>query len=276
MNLLVRKLVVLTAGVTAFAAAGAGQSAQPVGSVSGRMFAGETLKYEAKINKILRGISVAELTFSAAALPGTGELLIKSKAVSKGTLLKLFRYDFLQEYDSLMDTDRFRILRTTKHDVQKDRVRNSVAEFDYRGRRVTFVETNPKEPMSPPRRIASEIGDQLHDMISAVYAVRLLPLVVGKKYEFSVSDSGLVYKVPFTVTAREQQKTILGKVWCWRVEPDIFGPGRLIEQKGSMVIWMTDDERHLPVRAEVQSSLGKLDIKLRSYIQDSSAAAKRP
>lgn len=263
MTLSVIRSIIVTALLLSLPTAYLAQS--PSAPASGRMFVGETLKYEGKINKILRGISVADLTFTAEPDPQTSDLLIKAKAESKGTLLKLLRYRFLQEYVSTLDVEKFRILKTKKHDVQKERIRDSEAIFNYQDKLVTFVETDPKDRMRPPRRIASEIGDQMYDMVSAVYAVRLLPLAVGKKYEFSVSDSGLVYKVPFTVTGREMQKTILGKIWCFRVEPDIFGPGRFIEQKGKMVIWMTEDARHLPVRAEVQSNLGKVDIKLKSY-----------
>ena len=229
-----------------------------------RMFAGETLKYEGKINKMLTGLSVADLTFEALLMPGSDELLIKSEAVSKGTLLKLFRYSFVQKYDSTIDAKAFRILRTTKHDVQKERVRDSDAVFDYKDKRVRFVETDPKDPMRPPRRIASEIGDNMLDMISAIYALRTMPLAVGQKHEFSVSDSGLVYKVPFAVTAREMQKTIFGKVNCLRIEPEIFGENRLIEQKGKMTIWVVDDARHTPVRSRITTRYGTIEIKLRA------------
>ena len=118
--------------------------------------------------------------------------------------------------------------------------------------------------MRPPRTIASAIGDQVYDMISAIYAMRTMPLAVGKKLEFSVSDSGLVYTIPFAVTRREMQKTVIGKVWCFRVEPEVFGENRLIEQNGSMVIWITDDARHTPVRSLITTKFGKFDIKLRS------------
>jgi len=230
----------------------------------GEMFSGETLVYEGKLRKFLRGLSIAELTFTANTSPDGKDLNIVSKAESKGTLLKLFRYSFLQEYGSRIDLEKFRTLTTTKHDVQKKRVRDSEAVFDYAQKRVTFVETDPNDSMRAPRRIASEITEQMYDMISAIYAVRLLPLSVGKKFEFSVSDSGLVFKVPFSVTAREMQNTVVGKVWCYRVEPEIFGPGRLIDQKGKMVIWMTDDSRHLPVKAQVDTGYGRVDIKLKS------------
>lgn len=257
--------ILLTALLAAASLAHFGQSsgARP----SGQMFAGEILKYEGKLSKLLlRGMSVAELTFSGSTIAGANEIVIQGEAVSKGTLLKLFRFSFLQQYGSTVDLTRFRILKTTKHDVQKQRVRDSEAIFDYGQKRVTYVETDPKDRNRPPRRIASEIGVQMYDMVTAIYAVRLLPLATGTRLEFSVSDSGLVYKVPFAVTGREQQKTIFGKIWCLRVEPQIFGPGRLIEQKGKMVIWMTEDERHTPVRAQVDSPYGKIEIKLKSAV----------
>lgn len=65
------------------------------------------------------------------------------------------------------------------------------------------------------------------------------------------------------VTARERQKSVVGNVWCFRVEPDVFGPNRLVEKEGSMIIWMTDDARRLPVRAQVNSPVGKIEIKLK-------------
>lgn len=49
-----------------------------------------------------------------------------------------------------------------------------------------------------------------------------------------------------------------------RVEPQIFGPGRLIEQNGKMVIWFVDDARKVPVRSELKTPYGKFTIKLKS------------
>jgi hypothetical protein len=258
-GVLFKMIFVLAAWLTA-AGVCVGQSAPP--TPTARMFDGETLTYEGKVDKILRGITVADLTFATVA--DNDRLVIRSQAVSKGTLLKLFRYSFLQQYESTVDIDKFLILKTTKHDVQKQRVRDSEAVFDYKERRVRFVETDPKDRTRPPRMIASEVSEPMYDMISAIYAVRMRPLAVGQRVEFSVSDSGLVYKVPFVVTAREQQKTVLGKVWCFRVEPEIFGKGRLIEQKGRMVIWFVDDARRTPVRAEIKTEFGKFNIKLKS------------
>jgi hypothetical protein len=230
---------------------------------------GEVLTYEGKVSKIIQGIAVADLTFTLAKAPDNDNYLIKTEAQSKGSLLKLFRYSFLQQYQSTVDSRNFRVLKTEKHDVQKERVRVSEAIFDYDNKQVTFSETNPKEPMRPPRKIASEIKGDVHDMVSGIYALRMMPLAVGKVFEITVSDSGLVYKVPIRVTRREMQKTVLGKVMCFRVEPEVFGVNRLIEQEGSMIIWITDDARRLPVRSQIKSNIGKIEVKLKQVTNQS-------
>ncbi|HEX8287896.1 MAG TPA: DUF3108 domain-containing protein [Pyrinomonadaceae bacterium] len=225
---------------------------------------GETLTYEGKFSKIIKGISVADLTFSVAAADNKNNYLINAEAKSKGSLLKLFRYSFLQRVNSTIDAENFRVLKTVKHDEQEKRVRDSEAVFNYRDNRVTYVETDPNDPMRPPRRIASEINEKMQDMVSGIYTLRLLPLAVGKSFEIPISDSGLVYKIPVRVTEREQQKTILGKIWCFRVEPEVFGTNRLIEKEGSLIIWITDDARRLPVRAQINSDIGRVEVKLKS------------
>ena len=227
---------------------------------------GETLVYEGKFSKIIQGIAVADLSFTLTNADNGDDYLIKTEAKSKGSLLKLFRYSFFQKFESTIDDERFRVLRTVKRDEQKERVRDSEAVFDYSDRQVTFVETNPKEPMRPPRKIASEIKDEMHDLVSGIYALRTLPLAVGKVFELTVSDSGLVYRVPVRVTGREQQKSVFGKTMCFRLEPEVFGPGRLIEQEGSMVIWITDDARRVPVRSQINTTRGKIEVKLRQIV----------
>lgn len=274
-NLTFRTLLLIVVTAIAVSVCNA-QRADGTGRGSGQMFADEIMTYEGKISKLKISWTVADLTFSSVLQPDAKRLLITGEATSRGTLLKIFRYSFIQRYDTLVDIDDFRVLKTTTHDVQKQRVRDGEATFDHRDKRVTYVETDPKSPTRPPRRIASEITPDVLDMTTAIYAARLMPLEVGMRGELSVSDSGLVYKVPFTVTKRETQSTIFGKVSCLRVEPDIFGPGKLIEQKGKMVIWFTDDNRRIPVRGEVSTEYGKGIARLKTYKKGTSITPAKP
>jgi uncharacterized protein DUF3108 len=260
---LLHKIVLLTLCAAFLTVVAVGQTAPAASKGAMPFINGETLTYEGKISRVIKGIAVADLVFTITE-PTTGEYLIKAEARSKGTLLKLFRYSFFQQVESMIPDRTFRIGKTIKHDTQKDRVRDSEAVFDYKDERVTYTETNPKEPMRPPRKIASEIGPETYDLVSGLYRLRMLPLALGKTFELDVSDSGLVYKIPVHVTGRERQKSIFGNVYCYRLEPDIFGPERLIEREGSMIIWITDDERRLPIRSQVNSPIGRIEIKLKS------------
>ena len=231
---------------------------------NGAVSVGESLSYEGKASKaIFRGISVADITFTLHRAANDGDYLIKSEARSKGSLTKLFGFSFLQLFESTVDAEKFRILKTTKHDEQGERVRDSEAFFDYDDRRVTYTETDPNDRMRAPRKIASGIDENTQDLISGVYTLRRLPLAVGKTFQITVSDSGLVYKIPVRVASRELQNTILGKVWCFRIEPEVFGANRVIEQKGTMTIWIMDDARRIPVRAQINTDGYRIEVKLK-------------
>ena len=225
---------------------------------------GESLSYEGKFSKaILRGVEIANLNFTVENSPDSKNYLVKSEAKSKGTLIKLFRFKFYQTIQSTVDGEKFQILKTVKHDEQGNRVRDSQAIFDYRDKKVIYVETDPQDLARPPRNVATPIEKDTQDLVTGIYMLRSMPLAVGKTFELNITDSGLVYKIPVRVTAREQQKSILGKTWCFRVEPEVFGTNRLIEKDGSMIIWITDDSRRIPVRSQINSTIGRIEVKLK-------------
>lgn len=225
---------------------------------------GENLDYEVKFSKtVFRGIGIADINFTVERLTGNKNYSIKAVAKSKGTLASLFGADFNIDFQSIVDGERLHILKTVKRDEQGNRVRLSEAVFDYQSKKVIYSESDPNDVARAPRRVASPIEPDTHDLISSLFALRRLPLAVGKTFDLQVSDSGLVYKIPVRVAARELQKSAVGKIWCFRVEPEIFGAKRLIEKEGSMILWITDDARRLPVRAQINYSIGRIEIKIK-------------
>ena len=235
---------------------------------------GESLSYEGKFSKLLlRGIEVADLNFTVENVPNSKNYLVKSEATSKGTLIKLFRFKFYQTIESTVDGEKFQILKTIKHDEQGSRVRDSQAIFDYKDKKVIYVESDPQDVARPPRTVATPLEKDTQDLVTGIYMLRSLPLAVGKTFELNITDSGLVYKIPVRVTARERQKSILGKTWCFRVEPEVFGANRLIEKDGNMIIWITDDSRRIPVRSQINSTIGRIEVKLKQvqFLKQNSA-----
>ncbi len=238
------------------------QSAQPMQEIPP---AGETLLYEVNFSRaILRGVGIGILSFSVSKSADNKSYEIKFEGRSKGILVSLFGKKILQVFRSVVDAEKFRVLKTIKRDEQGSRIRDSEAIFDYDQMKVVFTETDPTDPLKPPRRISSEIVEETQDLVSGVYRLRQLPLEVGKTFEAIVSDSGLVYKIPVKVTAKEKRNTVLGEIWCYRVEPEVFGKGRFIEQEGKMVIWIADDERRIPVGSRLETEIGRIEVKLKS------------
>jgi hypothetical protein len=227
---------------------------------------GESLEYEGKYSKlILRGIDIATLNFNVENIPDSRNFIVKAEAKSQGGLIKLFNIKFQQNIESTVDGKNLQILRTTKRDEQDERVRVSEALFNYNEKKVSYIESDPNNTASPPRVVASSIESKTQDIISAIYMLRHAPLVVGETFEMTVSDSGLVYKIPVRVTKREERKSVLGEKWCFRVEPEIFGKNRLIDKDGDLVIWITDDDERIPVRANLNTDIGKVVVKLKKY-----------
>jgi hypothetical protein len=233
----------------------------------------ENLVYEGEFTRaLLRGIDVADLHFSFTRAPllndkseAQGQVLhITAEAISKGIVSKLFGLNFRQRVESIVEPNSFSVLQTTKLDEQGKRKRTSEAVFDRSNGKVVFTELDPNDPNRPPRVITSQINGTVQDIASAFYYLRTQKLEPGKTLELLISDTGQVYHIPVRVIKREQLKTVLGKVQTVRVEPELFGEGRLIRGKGDITIWFTDDTRHVPVRAKINNNLGRLDIKLKS------------
>lgn len=236
----------------------------------------ESLTYEVKYNKaIFRGLLVGEFRFKVLATPETNpaaqtpnpntqKYKFQGEAVSKGSLIKLFRQSINIKVETTVDGAEFRALQSEKDDNQNSRVRDSISIFDYETKRLTFKEMNPNEPNNPPRVIAAMLEDTTHDIVSAIYAMRRLPFAVGKSFTLDVTDTGVVYRIPLKVTARERIKTGLGKFWAWRVVPEIFGERGLVQGKGDMTMWITDDARRLPVRSRINAEVGRVEIRIKT------------
>ena len=64
------------------------------------------------------------------------------------------------------------------------------------------------------------------------------------------------------VHGREKVESVLGEVPCIKVEPVLDGDG-IFNSKGRIFIWLTDDERRIPVLMECEIALGSIKAKLK-------------
>jgi len=236
----------------------------------------EELVYDGEFTRaLLRGINVAELRFTVTRAPAAAtsatatdkqaepRLRFTLEAFTKGILRKLFGLNFHQRIESTVEPASFAVLQTNKIDEQGKRQRISEAIFDRNAGKVVWTERDPNDPNRPPRVVTNQLSGAVQDIASAFYFLRTQPLALGQSFEMLVSDSGQIYRTPVRVIERKKMKTALGQVWTLRVEPEIFGEGHLLRGKGKMSIWFTDDARRVPVKAQINNELGRLDITLK-------------
>lgn len=233
----------------------------------------EELHFEAEFSRaLIRKLDVADLKFRAASSPKTnGEsyaLTFNAEVTSKGFFARLFNLKFKETVESIVEPLTFTVKKTTILDEQGKRVRETKSTFDSAKGQMTWTLRDPNNPESEPHQAITEFsGQQLQDVLSAIYFIRTQPLEVGKGFDIYIGDGGRVYTIPVKVLEKKRMKTVLGRVDAFRVNAELFGPERLIDnEKGEFSIWFTADARHVPVGGRVKTDYGTFDIRLKRVI----------
>lgn len=80
----------------------------------------------------------------------------------------------------------------------------------------------------------------------------------GKTYAFDVFSGSQRYVFAFVVDKREKIHLALGDFDAWRVVPDVWyvSDGSLRSEAHDTVLWISADQRHLPLRIETQTFIG--------------------
>ena len=246
----------------------------------------EELHFEAEFSKLMiRKLDVADLTFRATRTPvgaaadesadaSPYALTFTADIASKGFFARLFNLKFRERVESTVEPISFTVQKTKILDEQGKRVRETQATFDRSNGKMTWTLRDPNNPSAEPRQKITDFSGQIQDVLSAIYFIRTQPLAVGKSFEISIGDGGNVYKIPVTVVEKKRMKTVLGRVDVFRINPELFGPDRLIdEEKGEFSIWVTADARHIPVGGRIKTDYGTFDIKLKKVITNPPAKA---
>lgn len=243
----------------------------------------EELLYVAEFSRaLLKKVDVADFRFTASKQPSLQKVsdpgfsrdkhsdsyLLKftGDVSSKGFFAKLFNLRFHEQIESIVEPASFTVTKTKRVDEQGKRAR--ISETVYGDGKALWTERDPNDPSRPPREGVATFAGQVQDILSAIYYLRTQPLEVGRSFEITVGDSGVVYQVPVKVIEKKRKKTVLGYVEAFRVDPDVFGPNRILSGGGQFSIWITNDSRRVPVSARIKMKYGTFDITLRKVIRN--------
>jgi len=115
-----------------------------------------------------------------------------------------------------------------------------------------------------PRNASVRMPSGTLDALSAIYALRAMPLVPGRSFRLSVTDSGELYTVDVSVGAREQVRSGLGAVAAWRLALSAADVNGAPAGSKALALWISDDGRRLPVRLQAELPVGTFDLVLRT------------
>jgi hypothetical protein len=127
--------------------------------------------------------------------------------------------------------------------------------FDHSGRSALFIDHLDNER----RKFA--IHEKVFDPLSVLYYVRSLKLDVGKSVFVDVFDSKRVWNVEVQVLRKEKLQTIFGEVEAIVIKPLMKSEGTF-NRKGEMYIWLTDDQKRVPVRMQTKVAVGSITATL--------------
>jgi hypothetical protein len=198
----------------------------------------EVLRFEAEWRLIRAGtVEVAWTDLRQAEL----------KIFTTGVVGRLYRVEdsYKANYDpglcvvnSVMDAQEGKRHRDTRITFDRAAKRGSYLERD-----VTLDKVVAQKELDIPACV--------HDVLGALRLLRSQNLKPGQNWQLPVSDGKKVVSARVECQAKEDVDTPAGKFKATRYEAFLFN-GVLYGRKGRLFIWISDDEKRLPVQIRVQ------------------------
>lgn len=155
--------------------------------------------------------------------------------------------------ESVWSVDARLPMRFEKHIREGKYSKDAGMRFDHVQSRATY--TNGKSFPFPE-------GSQ--DVLSAFYFVRSQALVPGMLLIVPNHTDGKNFPLQVKVLRRETVTVPAGRFTCVVVEPLLKSAG-LFKQEGNLTIWLTDDDRRMPVLMKSRVAVGSIAAELESF-----------
>ncbi|MBU1368378.1 MAG: DUF3108 domain-containing protein [Bacteroidetes bacterium] len=124
-----------------------------------------------------------------------------------------------------------------------------------------------EERKAVSRTATKAVPENIQDFVSALFFMRTLSLNdfdADSAYylDFFLDDSVYVSKIKYQGT--EYIKTSLGTFRCLKIAP-MMATGEVFADAYPVMVWVTDDENHLPILAEAKIIVGSIKMELIEY-----------
>ena len=203
-------------------------------------------------------------------------LKIDFTARSSGTLARLAGVNVDDHFQSYVDPETLCTFSVKKRIREGKRRRDVEVEYFASENRLRIRQVNAA--VDPPKVDRDEFVDEIpacvRDIFAALYDTRRRELRSGAAHRLLVGDDDKVKQIEARIEERESVKVPFGRFDAWKVETKALFGG-LFKDGGQFRVWMTADERKVPVKFEVKVRLGKVTGELTSLTNVESAAEGR-
>jgi len=130
-----------------------------------------------------------------------------------------------------------------------------------------YVIFNQSKAMAISKKRTQHIPKFTEDVLSSLYYARTFDYSnakPGQAFMLTTFIDDSTYKVGVRYVGKEVLTTDLGKVKCLKLKP-ILVVDRVFKTENDMMLWVTDDANHIPVRVESSISVGKVRADLTSW-----------
>ncbi len=173
---------------------------------------------------------------------------IVTKAESNSFVSKF--YKVRDRAESFIDAESLVTRRFEKHLREGGYRKDMVIHFDQAGKKAVY---EGGKSLDVPARV--------HDVLSAFYYVRTVPLPDGASVSIPTHDNEKSYEMVVKVLRRERIEVPAGKFDCVVVEPVLKSEG-IFKSKGEMFVWLSDDDRRIPVQVKSKVPIGSISVSL--------------
>ncbi|MBS1810389.1 MAG: DUF3108 domain-containing protein [Acidobacteria bacterium] len=230
--------------------------------------AGEKLTYELRFTKLPISVNAGTIVFEYAgttsqpvidqlefkAQPTDQVAHLRAVITAKSLLLRLFGLSVNDRFETLVDAKDFR-MRAVLREIQEGKKHNlQTGYFDYEKNEALYRTQDLSKPDARAQEKIVKLEPEMQDLLSAFYLLRLQELKENTMYKFPLVYEGERKEFDVIVHGREEVDTPLGKFKAIKLEPKLFGPGRLSTREGEFFMWVTDDAQRTPVKLTTKAS----------------------
>lgn len=219
---------------------------------------GETLEYEVGYKFIVAGTGGFRILPDPVYRHGRPCYDIRFRVQSLESLSRLYRVD--DRYQTVLDVAGLFPWEFEQHVREGNYRRDFQAKFDQ-------VENIAVAGKVKKKKETYEVPEYVHDIVSAFYHVRAMDLSRKKKgdvFELKQFFDDTTYTLGVKILGRQEIKVKAGKFKCVVIEPLVV-EGGLFESEGQILIWLTDDERKIPVKVATKILIGYVGAELVHY-----------